>query len=327
MVQSVDAPEAIPPDTTYVNSLEELAYHAVVSKGQRLHEMTLADNNMTTSTANPPRVAAFLDHNSLQDWGYDRTIDPYEGKPPVYRGLDNYIPPLNAPTLHGMTPVEIQDIHYYPTVHHSTVYPSTGALFINMIDRGRGVLVAVSNHGPAHALAKWGRDDVPQPELRRWSDIAYLQWSDPSLAHLPNDLKYVVRSSIENRETIATIERVVANYCKVDKNWCLYPGSNITWDIEDEEAKALLGTPNGSGVAWLLAQHKRELGWKVVQSVTVFWDHPETLGARDDPSLLFWLGDVQCREDGNSATIESPSEILRGTTLQERTQLGRPKSI
>ena len=35
-------------------------------------------------------------------------------------------------------------------------------------------------------------------------------------------------------------------------------------------AKALMNTPNANGVAWLLGQHKTDLGVKVVGEIRVF---------------------------------------------------------
>jgi hypothetical protein len=65
-----------------------------------------------------------------------------------------------------------------------------------------------------------------------------------------------------------------------------WPG--VTFDIESEEGKAILGTPNGAGTAWLLIQRKRELGRRRIEKVTVFH-----AGMKEDmfgwPSLLFWI--------------------------------------
>lgn len=41
-------------------------------------------------------------------------------------------------------------------------------------------------------------------------------------------------------------------------------------DIDDPRAKAVLGTPNGNGVAWLLGQHKKQLGVKYVDQINIF---------------------------------------------------------
>jgi hypothetical protein len=75
---------------------------------------------------------------------------------------------------------------------------------------------------------------------------------------------------------------------------------SIGWDIDEDEAKALLGTPNGCGVAWLLVQHRRKLGWKAVQHVG------KILCA--DVSLISILRNVEV-EDGNKRFLDT----LEGT--------------
>jgi len=58
--------------------------------------------------------------------------------------------------------------------------------------------------------------------------------------------------------------------------------------MDSEEGKAILGTPNGAGTAWLLIQRGRELRHRKIEKVTVFYAENE-----DDmyrwPSLLFWV--------------------------------------
>ena len=84
---------------------------------------------------------------------------------------------------------------------------------------------------------------------------------------------------------------MTAHHMKELSTW---PG--ISFDIERKEAKAILGTPNGKGVAWLLAQHRAQLGEKTVKKVTlVYVPGPEP--KRRNPSLVFWLEDL-VEEDG-----------------------------
>lgn len=71
-------------------------------------------------------------------------------------------------------------------------------------------------------------------------------------------------------------------------------GRAKTFDARDERAQALLGTPNGSGVAWVLIQRKRYLGIKVVDKVTMFvsvftYDEGDRTKV---PNLLFHIKDV-----------------------------------
>jgi len=75
--------------------------------------------------------------------------------------------------------------------------------------------------------------------------------------------------------------------------------------MDDEEGQALHGTPNESGVAWLLAQHRVHLGLKSVTRSNLFYPEtdPEELGLWR-PSLLFWTEDVEPpeRKEGQSGT-------------------------
>jgi hypothetical protein len=61
-----------------------------------------------------------------------------------------------------------------------------------------------------------------------------------------------------------------------------------TWD-----AQALLGTPNGKGVAWLVAQRRRELGSMCVEWVVIFFTNSENW---EKPNLLFGLGKWGAKE-------------------------------
>lgn len=88
------------------------------------------------------------------------------------------------------------------------------------------------------------------------------------------ELKSVRRNEIRNRDTVAVICKVLTKYRKgnhLSKNWAPGP-EGLMFGIDTDEAKALLGMPNGCGVAWLLIQHKDEeqLGWKTVRSVTLY---------------------------------------------------------
>ena len=44
------------------------------------------------------------------------------------------------------------------------------------------------------------------------------------------------------------------------------PGSQDT----DQAAKALVGIPNGLGIAWMLLQHKKQFGPRTIDEVKVF---------------------------------------------------------
>lgn len=74
----------------------------------------------------------------------------------------------------------------------------------------------------------------------------------------------------------------------------------------EESVTAILGTPNGSGVARLLLHHKRELRHKVAEEVRLVRWKGE--GVRE-PSLVFRIGNVYGEGDGGS------QETVRGGSI------------
>jgi hypothetical protein len=133
-------------------------------------------------------------------------------------------------------------------------------------------------------------EDLPSdfPALLHWSDVAFLHWKATILNRTASkELKYVFRSGIQNDRTLEIVDKVLErNSIETLPEW---PG--VTFDIDTAEAQALLGTPNGSGTAFLLIQHKRQLGHKMVEKVTMFYEKNLTDLYRW-PSLLFYLNNV-----------------------------------
>lgn len=60
--------------------------------------------------------------------------------------------------------------------------------------------------------------------------------------------------------------------------------------MDTTEGQALLGSPNGAGCAFILVQHKRQLGRKSFDRVTVFQDDGKQFPR--PPSLVFRVVDV-----------------------------------
>ncbi|KAF2648826.1 hypothetical protein K491DRAFT_611948 [Lophiostoma macrostomum CBS 122681] len=155
-----------------------------------------------------------------------------------------------------------------------------------------GILIAISNYSPmaVATLEELAPESLPPgfPRLRHWSDIAFLHWQSITLQETHStQLNHIIRSSIQNHQTLSIVNKVLErNNVETLPEW---PG--ITFDINTEQAHALLGTPNGSGIAFLLFQHKQQLGHKTVEKVTMFYENnPSDLHRW--PSLLFHLKDV-----------------------------------
>lgn len=118
------------------------------------------------------------------------------------------------------------------------------------------------------------------PDLRQSSDIMWGQWRLHAGARA-SQIKYYIINAITNSDTGPVIQRAVESGKVAPlKKW---PGASF--GMETDEGKALLGTPVGVGVGFLLAQHKAQLGNKVISKVDVFL--PEEGG---NPSLAFHVG-------------------------------------
>lgn len=108
------------------------------------------------------------------------------------------------------------------------------------------------------------------PVLQHWSDITFLQWQE--LASKPTELqglRRVMHRKVSNENTKAIIKHVLEKRGKFETREVIaWTEKNLEGDGDD--FLALLGSPNGYGTAFMLAQHKAQLGWKSVKSITVY---------------------------------------------------------
>lgn len=176
------------------------------------------------------------------------------------------------------------------------------AYFWQVVNPTDGVIIAVSNATAPHMGIQFGSMPISSP-LRHWSDVAYLQLLAAAkipttpVANLKN-LKYVIRFCCQNHTTNSVVKQVLREH---NMNWLpTWPG--VTFPVAEncEAGMALLGTPNGAGVGYLLAQHREQLGRKYVGWVTVFY-----APNKDDifrwPTLLFWIKDEDKRREEQAA--------------------------
>ncbi|KAK4958622.1 hypothetical protein LTR28_005447 [Elasticomyces elasticus] len=91
-----------------------------------------------------------------------------------------------------------------------------------------------------------------------------------------------------------------------DRELKLWPG-DVVDDVGSRDAfRALLGSPNGRGVGWLLAAHKgaQQLGCKVVKSIHVFADGGPAAVLSDIPCMAFEI--VDCPADAAAGSAANP---------------------
>lgn len=299
---------SIPPPSLSARVPQHLSYATALTKGRRLLDIVLSG-----STA----PSQFTSAAQLKDWGYtttQATVFPLNYTD-TWALLKLVVPDC---TLDAKI---VTSVHITPTTHNNIPSPATNAWFVNTIDLTNGILIAGSNHGPRFTTRHRALGEGERyPRLMHWSDIAYLQILSQSnvdtIGHrmplgavLPRleavkGLKYVIRSGIENIDTNIVVHEIIQRYnggaCSYDTAGqrfdagcphCSHkiPWPGMTFEMGSEEMLALLGTPNGCGVAWLLAQHGEFVG-KTIGRVRLWSDlkkHPLT------PNLLFYMEDAE----------------------------------
>ncbi|KAL8760815.1 MAG: hypothetical protein Q9184_003019 [Pyrenodesmia sp. 2 TL-2023] len=119
----------------------------------------------------------------------------------------------------------------------------------------RGTIIAERNYSPRTQV------DPPTaevPPLHRWSDMVWIFWTRAAGAQASN-LRFIFRHGVANGVTRAIIDHVTGS--KDGEFRSPWPGR--TFDMRADDGKALLGTPHGIGVAYLIADHSDVLGRKI----------------------------------------------------------------
>lgn len=276
-----------------------LTYQEAIEKGQRLLALTIAD--MTDG----PRQSQFQDVDDLERWGWV-TFTLASPNPTPATNLVRALGPTlkSSPTTAGILTNHDETV----TVNGKT-YPATMAHIHSVIEPEAGILLAECNTTPEAMLNPCRNLDpatlvAKLPELRHWSDVAFLQWKNVCTnfrsRYMP-ELRLVVRYQVLNANTRAICSIILASLRKQRQetakpgisydSWLpRWPG--IAFPIESEEAIALCGTPNGSGVLHLLSQHKAKLGHKTIQEVCLCYEDEDEKGLREVPTLIFHVEDV-----------------------------------
>ena len=187
------------------------------------------------------------------------------------------------------------------------------------------MIVALNNFNPAYKqrqlLAKMeGKLDPailsPLPKIQRWSDVAFLQWDSCVPDDQRDQMRSVLRSNFHNVETLAIMSHILgedASSLMTPRHGCYrkrprWPG--VVLDMKKEKAQALLGTPNGSGVDWLLVERKRELGSKIIDKVFMFfseYEHDDGV-IEEQPNLLFAFKDKRLQMEASDEPSDDDSD-------------------
>jgi hypothetical protein len=191
--------------------------------------------------------------------------------------------------------------HRRETEHEGHTYPATNAEYTNIFNVDGGAIIGDMNIGPDHMVQEMGISGEVVP-LKQYSDVAFLAWQHAA-GDRTNGLKYILKNGIVNDDTIEVAEHILQQRGVSLQPW---PGLKIPFPQED--ALALMGSPSGRGAAWMLIQHKNQLGLKRFSHVTIF-------SVNRALSLCFWIEDF---EAGDMQV--DPAQHLRPRSRGDGTQ-------
>ena len=181
---------------------------------------------------------------------------------------------INIETLHT---AEEKPVNYAPDVE----YKYTAATFFDVYNVKQGAIFAYCNYGPAFEAARdpdW--DNAALPGMSSWSDVIAAVWTLLTNPVERGLLRYIVRMNVINEDTTDVVSVALKKVGQTNGIPPKWPGltfappasTELKEDAEMQKAfQAVLATPNVRGTAWLLLQHKWQLGAKTIKSITV-WD-------------------------------------------------------
>jgi hypothetical protein len=153
-----------------------------------------------------------------------------------------------------------------------TSYQTSGALYINVMNTD-GAIFALQNFSPrvrgAHRSpsidGSQGHELVP---LQTWADVTFLEWANACNGDekCVKGLKVITKCHAQNNATM----RIGSQALGGSNSWGVWPGKSFS--NGSDQFAALMATPSGRGVAWLLLTHRDQLGWKSVKSINLWSD-------------------------------------------------------
>ncbi|KAF2023568.1 hypothetical protein EK21DRAFT_80594 [Setomelanomma holmii] len=211
-------------------------------------------------------------------------------------------------------------------------YRATGAYSIIGVNADSGLLIFASRKSPAKAADElWvdrPRDEdfnpIPitpdqLPLLRSSSDTAWGFWNQGNKPENIPKIKYILAINIINDQTRFLFKKAMELWVPPEgqerptRN-LPYPG--ITWKLNgDNEGLALLDSPNGLGAAYLLLQHKRQLGGaKTITKIKIWRSEDEDY---DEPNVIFYVGDDTGHERGQRCGENTVEEKVVETSVDD----------
>jgi hypothetical protein len=172
-----------------------------------------------------------------------------------------------------------------------TSYRSSGGLYSNVMNTD-GAVFALQNWSPRArgAYRTPSLDGSPGHELvplQTWADVTFLEWVDACKADekCVKGLKVITKCHAQSNATT----RVGGQALGGADSWGVWPGKSFSKG--SDQFAALMATPSGRGVAWLLLTHREQLGWKSIKSARLWSDKDH------DPKSNYYTFQLEDRTD------------------------------
>ncbi len=168
----------------------------------------------------------------------------------------------------------------------------TSASFLMALNVQGKTISALQSFSPAYMIKQFHtvNGQMPEgweerlPDVYKQSDLLWILWKDVA-GDEAGALKYIFRHHVITDETKAVMEHVAgAAEDLLDAPW---PG--YVFEFPTNFYTALLGTPHGRGIVYLLTQHADGLAGKDIESITVFTTQGIAVDDYEAYHLLFTL--------------------------------------
>ncbi|KAF7188180.1 hypothetical protein HII31_10465 [Pseudocercospora fuligena] len=205
----------------------------------------------------------YTNWNDLASWGWKEVrktgsnvdLDKFELPLKVFHDLK--VDPSEKEWKH------VSLTHSIPVTKAGKQYDPTEADYDTYINAKDGMILTSSIFSPDGMNVLYAEEDRAEnlPELKHWSDVLFLVWDRYAKGH---QLRHIVVVDVQNPRTKQRVEAVTGKKTAPP----LWPG--VDFSLPTDKAKALLDTPVAKGIAFLLSQHKQQLGVRTVKLIRPF---------------------------------------------------------
>lgn len=185
-----------------------------------------------------------------------------------------------------------------------TNYQSSDGFYDNVMNTGGGIFALHGLSPRARGTSQvppldgsQGHELVP---LQTWADVAFLEWADACKGddQCIKGLRMVTKCHSDSNATMQIGNQALGD----PEKWDVWPGQSF--DKDSEQFAALMSTPVGRGVAWLLLTHREQLGWKHVKSVDLW------AGSKNRSESNYFTFHLEDHADSNTLHMKSTRSPL-----------------